>query len=225
MRKYFLVLVLPFLAALSSCTKIAGTVISNSNNLSATYQPLTSGSTWTYRTDYSGAGFAFIDTAIIVMSSKTYTINSKLYQQAYSHKPSTPSLVDTGYYYTTNHEYSLMQTVAAPGTTNSYAFEMLYLKDNLAVGGTWSSSTTNSFLGTIGLTGKIVEKGITKTVAGKTFANVIHTNVKLSITYQGISAVDTYDIYVAQGVGIIHLEVNTPGMGTIPEDLVSYSIK
>jgi hypothetical protein len=190
----------------------------------ATYQPLSAGSTWKYRTDYSAAyGYAFADTDLITMGSKTLTINSKLYTQAYE-THSGFSLADTGYYYTSNHDYSTMQKVPTASGT-SYAVEFLYLKDNAAVGTTWSSSLSYPHIGVIALNGKITEKGISKTVAGKTFTNVIHTSVSLTMSVLGQSVVANYEIYVAQGVGIVHIDLNEAGIGTIPEDLISYNIK
>jgi hypothetical protein len=224
MKKYLLLL-LPFIAILNSCQKINGVQIAGvATGASATYQPLTAGSTWTYRTDYGGSfGYPLADTSVITMSANTYTINGKLYNQAYETHMGF-GIADTGYYYTNNHEYSTMTKLQA-SATSSYAIEMLYLKDNAAVGTTWSSSTSNSSLGIIQLTGKIVEKSISKTVAGKKFANVIHTNIGLTYGIQGSTYTVTYDMYIAQGVGVIHVDLNQPGYPTVPEDLIAYTIK
>jgi hypothetical protein len=224
MKKYLLLL-LPLLAVLNSCTKITGVDLTGtSNGISASYQPLTAGSTWQYSTDYSASlGFPLIDTDAITMTAKTLTISSKVYNQAYETHAGF-GITDTGYYHANNHEYSIMQKLQT-STSSGYAFEMLYLKDNVAVGTTWTANTSNTYLGNIQLTGKIVEKGISKTVAGKTYTNVIHTNLQLVVSLQGTTTPIAYDIYVAQGVGIVRIELNETGYATIPQDLIAYTIK
>jgi hypothetical protein len=223
MKKYLLLLFPLGLLLLSGCVKDVSSlgVVGANDGTNANYQPLTTGSTWTYRTDYSSAfGYPFVDTAVVTMGSKTLTISNLIYHLAYS-KSTYKSLIDTGYYGVNNHAYSIMQRL--PGSTDG--FELLYLKDNLAVGGTWTASTAASQLGNIQLAGKIVEKGVSKLVAGKTYKNVIHTFLQLSTVISGQNFSFSYDIYVAQDVGIIRIELNEPGFTLIPEDLIAYTIK
>jgi hypothetical protein len=223
MKKYLLLL-LPFIVILNSCQKIAGTAIMGNNTATGTtsYQPLSAGSTWTYRTDYGSTLGA--DTSKITMGSKTTTINSKLYTQAYETLTSYPGLIDTGYYYASNHDYSTMQIVATSSTSSS-TVEFLYLKDNSAVGTTWTGTINYPSIATFTLNGKITEKGVTKTFLGKTYTNIIHSTVVLTITILGVSQPNTYDFYVAQGIGIVHIDLNSPGYPTTTQDLLSYNIK
>ena len=224
MKKYLLLLFPLGLLLLDGCVKDIGSlgVVGANDGTSANYQPLTTGSTWTYRTDYSAAfGFPSIDTTVVTMGSKTLTISNLLYHQAYSYQPQFKSLIDTGYYGVNNHAYSIMQRL--PGSNDG--FELLYLKDNLAVGGTWTASTAASQLGNIQLAGKIVEKGISKTVAGKAYKNVIHTYLQLSTVLYGQNFSFSYDIYIAQDIGIIRIGLNEAGLALIPEDLIAYNIK
>ncbi|MEO6524759.1 MAG: hypothetical protein ABIN91_23945 [Mucilaginibacter sp.] len=223
MKKYLLLL-LSLIVILNSCTKLEGTVINGANSgASATYQPLTAGSTWKYRTDYTASvGYTLLDTSVITMSAKTSTINSRLYTQAYETR-SGFGIADTGYYYTSNHGYSIMQTI--PAGTSSYTLELLYLKDNVAVGTTWTSSLNYPSMGTVTLNGKITEKNISKTVLGKTYTKVIHSTLNLQMTIFGAPYPITYEIYVAQGIGIIHIDLIQPGTPPVQQDLVSYTIK
>lgn len=223
MKKYLLLL-LPLLAILNSCQKIDGTAINGINSgASATYQPLTAGSTWKYRIDYSASfGFSMVDTNVITMGSKTLTISNKLYTQAYENNIGF-GIIDTGYYYASNHEYSTMEKVSAGSST--YAVELLYLKDNVPVGTSWTASLSYPTLGAVQLTGKITEKGISKIVAGKTFTNVIHTTIQLQMSILGTPTTVTYEIYVAPNVGIVHVDLIQPGYAAVPEDLIAYTIK
>lgn len=224
MKKHFYLILLPFaVLALNSCQKIEGTAVNPTNNISATYQPLTAGSKWTYRTDYSATGFALIDTGEITMGTTILTINNKQYHTA-TETRSGFGISDTGYYYVNNHEYSIMQKLTTG--TSSYTVEMLYLKDNVPVGTTWAASLVYPVLGTVILNGRIAEKGISKTVSGKAYNNVIHTTVQLTLSASGQSMTFAYEMYVAPNVGIIHVELRNPGVsGVVPQDLVSYTIR
>ncbi|WP_040626205.1 hypothetical protein [Mucilaginibacter paludis] len=225
MKKYLLVL-LPLVAMviLNSCQKINGTYITSPNSgVSATYQPLTAGSKWIYRVDYSATGYTLIDTDAITMGTTTLTINNKQYHTA-TETRSGFGIADTGYYYTSNHEYSIMQKISAG--TSSYAVEMLYLKDNVPVGSTWTASLSYPVIGNVLLNGRITEKGVSKTVAGKTFSDVIHTTIQLTMSASGQAMTFTYEMYVAPNVGIIHIDLRSPGIsGVVPQDLISYNIK
>jgi hypothetical protein len=228
MKKYLLLL-LPLTVVLNSCKKTVFHTIAHTNsNPSANYQPLTAGSSWTYRSDFSSFGLG-IDTTITVMSAKTSTISGKVYQQAYSHAPASPSVLDTGYYYVNSHDYSMLQTISltAGGNSIEYNFDMLYLKDNLAVGATWNVTTS-----ALKLNGKIVEKGISKVVAGKTYTNVIHSNIVVNINYLSTNGFVTgsmnYDMYFAQGIGTVRTEISDltdPQAAVIAQDLIAYTIK
>jgi hypothetical protein len=73
--------------------------------------------------------------------------------------------------------------------------------------------------------GKIMERNITRTVNGKVFNNVIHSQVELQYDYgSGFTTTIVYDNYVAQNIGIIEIDSNGLGITGV-ETLLAYSIK
>ena len=72
----------------------------------------------------------------------------------------------------------------------------------------------------------IKEKNTTKVVNGKTFTNVIHTQVDLQYDLGGgFQSVAVYDIYLAKGVGMIESDTSIQGSPYDVSTLTSYSIK
>ncbi|NMH29170.1 hypothetical protein [Flavobacterium silvaticum] len=120
-----------------------------------------------------------------------------------------------------------------PGSTTTGS-EVIILKDNIAVGQTWTQSYTqtttytNSSLPVISITnnitGTIVEKGATVTVDGESYSNVIKTKVVNNAVMMGVPAgTSTSYYYFSKDVGPIKFE--TEGLGTVStSDLVEYTL-
>lgn len=182
-----------------------------------TYLPLTSGTFWKLKDSTSGT----IQTNTV--TSKTKTINGILYTAVTNDQSS-----DTAYMAQVGADYYLYQAaVTASGGTASVL--MHFLNDTAAVGQTWQydGGSGNGF--PIIMTGKIIERGISVTVNGKTYTNVIHTRLHMAYDILGtITDATDYDFYVAKGVGIVQVRTLLDFLGvTIPalNYLVDYNIR
>ena len=180
------------------------------------FSPLTAGSTWTYQ---NTPGTPFTLTATnrdTVAAGKTYRV-----------------LTSTGgvnnYRGKSGNDYYRFGAFAVAGLNG---VEELYLKDNQEVNGTWSASQNITvpnipFPLTGILTYTIKSKGSTRTVAGKSFSNVIY--VRLDISISGLGSIGGGDFYYAEGVGLIEstLNITAPGQPAINQTqiLTAYSIK
>lgn len=115
------------------------------------------------------------------------------------------------------------------GTQTGYT--IILLKDNIAVGETWTGSYTQtttytgipSIIMTTNYTGTILAKNVAATVNGETFSDVIKTNIHQESNFSGsTSSIDT-EYWFAKNVGPIKT-VTTSG-GTIYESiLIDYII-
>ena len=182
------------------------------------FSPSTSGSNWTYH--YTEGTTV---KTVKMIAVKDTTINSKAYTIY------TNDLIDTTYMAKSGNDYYRFQSFPALGIND---FEELYLKDNLDVDGTWSSTTTINYSGfnvPVTLNDTIKGKGETRTVEGKTYSDVTH--VKLGIVTTIFGNVGGGDFYYAKGVGLIDntILVTPPAALGSPysssQTLVSYEIK
>lgn len=183
----------------------------------ATYQPLSSGSYWKYT--ITGG---FPDEQTQTLSGKTTGINNKTYYEvnivskSYGNSP--------GYFNTDNGIYKMRASTLIKGLT----VELTYLDANKAVGETWTASMTDN--GQVNgvparVLGKIIEKGISHTVLGKNYSDVIHTQVDVQYDMGGFSSYSSYQMYIAKGVGIIESINSAFGQDFNETKLVEYSIK
>ena len=238
----FLLFGLLILTALNSCQKIPGHQIQpgsgsgssggtgstggsggTGGSTTGTYSPVTAGTNWVYK---AVTGTSYVDTLNYTMPGTTTTIDNKLYSVV--NVTSTKTGNSTGYFANLNHVYTLAQAI--PTTTD--ILEMQYLLDNAAVGTTWT--TPASPTGTINgvparISGKIAEVGISKTVTGMVFNNVIHSTILLQYDYgTGYQTNATYEYYVAQNIGIIEIDSSISTFGssvTASTTILSYKIK
>lgn len=188
----------------------------DSQTASTSYQPLTVNSTWTYLTDYPTA-----DNVVLTATASTQTYNNKAYTVVQAKGAKLGS--QNQYFYNANHLYNYRVPVDGMGT-----IDFTYLNDNAAVNATWKANVTDD--GTLNgipaqMTGTITEKGITKTVSGKQYTDVIHTTILLQYNIASTyTTFATYDFYVAKGIGIIEMDSSTFGL-TSTLKLQSYQIK
>jgi hypothetical protein len=107
--------------------------------------------------------------------------------------------------------------------------ELQFGADNEKVGYSWTTTPTDN--GQIEgfparLINTIKETGISKTVNGKSYSNVIHTQSDLQYDLGGgYQAAGTYNFYLAKGVGLIELTLDVDGSNYETETLTSYSVK
>ena len=182
------------------------------------YLPLTDGSTWKY--NYASDG-GTTDTLIVKMTGGTTQINGRAYYNASSTYRQGTS---PGYFYAGNHFY-----VTRTADEGSGSIELQLLNDTASVGYQWITiPTDNGLLGgtPVQTINTIKEKNITRTLNGKTFTNVIHTQVQLQYNNgSGFGTTVTYDFYLAKGIGLIENDANTEDILHETETLFDYSVK
>jgi len=178
------------------------------------YQPFDTGSTWRYQDSLESS----LDTTTNILTGKTNVIDAKtFYEMAESNRTGK----DTSYYYKGEHNY-ISNT---KGFADGVGTELLYLNDNEAVGYTWNGQAVADNPLVIGTyKGTILEKDISKTVLGKNYTNVIHTQVVLTLTILGTAGDLTCDFYTAKGIGIIEMDTDD-GTEKTTSKLIDYVIK
>lgn len=141
------------------------------------FMSLNSGNTWNYQ-QIDSPSTATPDTSDyqVKATDRDTTINSK------SYKVCTGNDGSMQYYNISGSDYYTYRKL--PDALGGGFVEILYLKDNLAVGGTWTQTSPVTISGyTIDMTlnNRINQKGITKTVNGITYTNVTDVATTLSI--------------------------------------------
>ncbi len=178
------------------------------------YQPMEAGSTWIYQDS------ATLDTSLLTAIDSQVNINSKIYTLF---NLQVAGQTKDEYFAINNHDYYAYGDFGDGLLT----IELLYLNDTASAGYNWQTpaGTINGYPAQV--QGQIIAIGITMTVAGKTYTNVVHSLVDLQYNYgSGYTTYATYDYYVAKGVGIIRIVTNFPTIGFSEElNLISYSIK
>lgn len=187
-----------FSVVLSSCSKNDD---NEDNSPSENYLHTTAGSTWNYRTiDNTTPGTPEDYTR--TSTNKDTTINGKSY-----HVYSNSSTGESEYNTKVGNDYFIFQ--ALPDELGGTNVENLYLKANASVNSSWNQSYPIDVMGfsiSATVTNKITEKGISRTVNGVVYNNVIH--VKTDIAISGLppgTVTFTTDIhqYYAPRVGLI----------------------
>ena len=216
MKKPILILITIAAVVAAGCKKSNN---DPSPDASDTYLPVTSGTTWTYD-DVIGTSHG---TDIITLTGATSTINGKKYYALTGDKNGTKT---TGYFYAADHSYALRGSNASVGIT----LEIQLGNDSQPAGYTWTTHPTDDGLveGIPAQTiNKIIAKGISKTVNGKSYDNVIHTQVTLQYNIGGYQTAAVYDIYMAKGIGMIEedTDMTMVGLAYEKQTLKSYTIK
>lgn len=197
------------LALFTACDKDESSPTTN-------YSPMTAGSTWTYQNN-SGANYTLTatnrDTSLLGNTFKVFTSTNGINQ--YRRK--------------SGNDY--FRSASLPGISNN-VFEELYLKDGAEVNATWQGSQTINAPGipiplTATLTYTVKEKGVSRTVGNRTFNNVIHIRLDISVANAG--NVGGGDFYYAEGIGMIENAVLVTFGGqqvaNTSEILTTYSIQ
>ena len=178
--------------------------------LGDSYQPVTKGTYWKYNTA-SG-------TSIRTMTGETAVFKGKTYYKftaEFNYKGAS-----LAYYGQQNGDYFLYSVEPVIGED-----EALYLKENAAVGDTWIQDVASYNGIKVRNIGKIIEKNINRVVLGKTYNNVIHTQILVQSSPLGsttYSDAQTINYYIAKGIGIIDVSDST---GPSILKLTEYAIK
>jgi hypothetical protein len=217
MKRNLLIILAAFVLFYSSCKKDSANMTPPSAD---SYFPVTAGSTWRYL-DFTQSGTE--DTLTIKMTGVKTTINGKTYYNATS--SSTETGTGTDYFYAANHIYANRALNSYAGTT----VELKLFNDTASVGNSLiSSPTDNGLVDSVPsrTVNTIIAKNLTKTVGGKTFTNVVHTEVDFQYDYsEGYSTGFVYDFYLAKGIGMIESQLTILGSVYEEEVILDYSIK
>lgn len=217
--KYLLIAVA---SIISSCKKND----SGSGTTTDTYLPSTVGSNWTYKMVTAGGTPT---TGTFTVSNKDTSANNRTYNVV-------SGTTGSNQYYSKNaNDYF---TLRALGTS---ALELLILKDNLGVNGTWNTSQVLSGLAglpagitsiTINTSYKIESKGGSRLVNNTTYNNVIKVRADLvaAVPLAGNLNFGFCEFYFSKNIGIIESNIqiaNTTAGVNINEvyTLQSYIIK
>ena len=115
-----------------------------------------------------------------------------------------------------------MYTAIGLNPTLSNELALIFLKEDAPVGQPWhQTNTINGF--ETKMTFTVIANGMTKTVEGKTYKEVIHVQARTSVTFMEmeIDSGVASDYFWAKGVGLILTDMGQ--MGNFP--LMSYTIK
>jgi hypothetical protein len=215
----FLFIIAAFSFVFSSCKK------SSDANVAENYLPTTVGSNWTYKVTTAGTA---VTTVKYTVSNRDTVANARTYAVL------TGSNGSSLYNAKTGSDYFTFRAVAGQG------LELLYLKDDKDINGTWNTSQT--LTGLTGLPGGITsaniniayivkEKGTTRTVSGTSYTNVVKVEATLSAAVAILTLpLGTAEFYFSKNIGLIESKIliNNATLGfNIDEkyELQSYEIK
>lgn len=189
---------LAILPILISCKKETSAPVTTPNS----YMSLTANSTWNYQLTNNLTSLS--QNYTLISTNKDSIINGKAY-----HVFTKSNGGANEYYHISGKDYYTFQNL--PATLISSPIENIYLKDNAVLNINRSQSYTITASGiplTISITNSINEKGISKTINGNVYNNVIHVSSALSVSVLGIplpTGAVTSDIqsYYAEKYGLI----------------------
>lgn len=174
------------------------------NNSPDSYHPLSVGSWWKMKDTASGN----IATTTVVNGSRT--INNIVYSAMKS--SNSP---DTAWAASPKPNYYIAGQGNSPNSGAAYNIVFHFLNDTASVGYSWeyNAGQGNGFAAIIKTT--IIAKGLSMTVEGKNYTNVIQSRMVLSYDILGqVMPFATYDYFVAKGVGIIKLRADINAFST-----------
>jgi hypothetical protein len=182
---------------------------------------LKKGTYWKYNNETDSKP---IDESTLTVLNLTKTFNGKTYTAVKLEKNKKP---DTVYYNQTGHSYYLF-TNESTDDANAVKLEVLFLKDNVPNGATWSENAGSASGTTLNCSVKILKKNMTIKVNGTTYNDVIHSYVELrkKVLFFYI-VVAKQDYYVAKNIGIIK-NISTqllPDKSTTTTTITDYLIK
>jgi hypothetical protein len=184
----------------------------NDSNTSGRYFNTNAGSSWTYHEDNSSGVTPTSSDYTVTSTSQDSTINGRKYH-VYNY-----SYGGGQYLAASGHNYYQFDSIPIPG---GISVERLYLKNDAAQGATWRQNfdlTISNIPITLTATNKIIEKGISRTVNGQNYSNVIHVSTDLSSALITSGLTSNIDSYYAPNFGmienttVIHLDVPLLGL-------------
>lgn len=201
MKKLLIIFSLLVVLASAGCDSDSTSPGGGGTVVTGTYSPLTSGSWWKYQTD--------TNTYTMVVGASA-TINGKTYTSLYHQEDTTEGTV-------LRNEGITTYTITTDSTFT--VKEVVYYQQT--VGAKWSYDGPSIFGVVTKISGETVEGGLTRTVLGKSYTNVMHVRVKSTVNAFGFETTTTSDQYYAKDIGMI--EQLTAGVST--DKLMDYLIK
>lgn len=166
-----------------------------------TYINTAAGSSWTYNKSDSSGSTGDNSVFTITSTSKDTSVNGKMYH-IYNY-----SYGGNQYLNISDHDYYQFDSI--PGGLVAGVFERLYLKDDMPAGGTWSENFSvvvpvSPLPVPVTITNNITEKGISRTVNGKDYTDVIHvTSAISSAAIPAANLTSEINSYYAKNYGLI----------------------
>jgi hypothetical protein len=182
---------------------------------SCTYLPLCVGSTYTYSTGST-------TTTADYLSVTDTTFDGAVYKKVTEASGNSYINCDNGVV-----TVVAFNITSVNGTTTLAELKQILLEANAAVGTTWTQTIVNGYGEPDTYDYTIAEKGISRTVLGVTFSNVIHVSSVVSVAVSGITdTTNTTDYYYASGIGLIESDLSDYATGTLESQqlLQSYNI-
>jgi hypothetical protein len=167
-----------------------------------TYVPMCDGSVYSYYdTIFTGSPAVTADTLQYV---KDTVFSGRTFRKFLTKGYSTP--------YYTNCTDGVFRNAAfnLPATGGPITkIELVMLKDNIAVNGTWEDTITNGIGQTVYYKSKIIEKGVSRTLHTNIFPDVIHVQTEngVEVPIIGYFVTGVSDYYYAKGVGLIEARI------------------
>lgn len=179
------------------------------------YVPTCVGSWYKYQTETFGTADTFRSTYLSTVDTLVGSITyAKMLLRT---STSTGDRDDFSYISCNNGESVAFQynAVGAGGTTVAF-LKVTGLKANLPVGGTWVDIIQNQTGQDVTNTFTIEEKGISRTVLGTAYSNVIHVHLvqTIDVPLIGAQEVGTAEYYYARGVGLVEFTSNNFGISS-----------
>ncbi|MEO8108891.1 MAG: hypothetical protein ABI594_02615 [Ginsengibacter sp.] len=185
------------LVLILSCKKNDNTTNPPQND---TYLTSSSGSSWSYHVIDNSGAVPPSDYTLTATSADT-SISGKSYHIF------TNSAGGNQYMTVIGHDY--YQFDSLPTGVSNAIIDRLYLKDNVAVGGTWSQNVNVDIPGStipipFTVSNSIAESGISRTVHGVVYNDVIHVSTQISSAFIPPSSLTTsIDTWYAKKYGLI----------------------
>lgn len=207
-----------------SCSKDSSSNNNGGGNSTAdSYHPLTANSFWTYKDSTDGS------VRTLTATNKTQNIGGQTYTVLVD---TSSSGIDTVLASNQGHDYYYYLNSSGASTNGvPISATLHYLNDTASVGSSWqyNAGTVGGLPATVKTT--VVEKNVSVSVNSKTYNNVYHTRMDVSVNAFGTQAsVGSYDFFIAKGVGIVRIRAVLGGglLGSAVNtdtELTDYSIK
>lgn len=218
---------------------------SGNGSLSDSYQPVTAGSTWTYKIEMQGA--ASPEEVTTTIDNETQTYEGRKYYRAKTTFKLNDSI--TYNWLATSADRYYQRTIKPGAKFGDRANEeLLYLDATKPVGANWERAADSLSVMKMGANmsaiAQVVEKDVSKTVNGIVFNHVIHSRrtvtMKLNMgmdlnmgndadtsafNLNNMSQTITADYYLAKGIGMIEMDMAVGKSLSAKQTLLKYNVK